>query len=125
MPYSEHIKPVKVAVDVSQLEGYEEFLDALVEASSLTKADLKEFQSEFFRNLWAKGQWSEDGKYVPNWWLYLVCGHPTDNTFKRLKADSLWFVDFVEQKLKAGQIVPVLELARNFKQLLEQNYEPA
>ena len=125
MPYSDHIKPVKTAVDASQLEGYEAWIDHLTSSpgakeQGLTKATLKQMQSEFFRGLWAKGTWGNTGCYVPMWFTYLVFGHPTDNQLKQLTEDSLWFVDFVEEKLKAGQIVPVLEMASFFKKRLEQ-----
>ena len=129
MPYSDHVKPVKTAVNASQLDGYEELLDKLdgtvYEGDTLTKADIKRWQSDFFRNLWAEGTWSKDGLYYPNWFKLLVFGHPTDNKLKQLTEDSLWFVDFVEEKLKAGQIVPILEVASLFKKRLEQDDDTA
>jgi hypothetical protein len=129
MPYSDHVKPVKTAVDASQLDGYEALLDKFAgftyEGETLTKAALKQMQSEFFRDLWAVGHWLEDGTYMPNWLHYKIYGHPTDNKLKQLQKDALWFAQFVEEKLKAGQIVPVLEYAKLFQIQLERVNELA
>lgn len=129
MPYSDHVKPVKTAVDVSQLDGYEAFLDKLdgftLEGETLTKAALKQMQSEFFRDLWAEGTWLKDGTYVPNWLVYKIFGHPIDNKLKHVQKDALWFAQFVEEKLRAGQIVPILEMTKLFQIQLERIDEPA
>lgn len=125
MPYSDHVKPVKTAVDASQLDGYEELLERAAEWG-MSKAAMKQLQSQFFRDLWAKGTWTKDGLYFPMWLTYLVYGHPTDNELKQLQEDSLFFANFVVEKLMSGQIVPVLELAKLFQKRLEKaNEQPA
>jgi hypothetical protein len=109
MPYAEHRKPLKVALDKPQSEGFEAYLDEIEAIRPGHRALVKKFQRDFLNRSFNEGTWI-DGHFLPNWYAWCIWGDPEYARLKDLEKSQTFVLQTLIKMLKAGQLMPVLNL---------------